>query len=65
MALSEDVNEPEGEPVLHVLVVGFHHKRGCQVEYAYPPLIPGKVEFSSLRQEYEIKSIKLIKILYC
>ena len=28
-------------PVLHVLVIGFHHKKGCQVEYAYPPLIPG------------------------
>lgn len=26
-------------PVLHVLVVGFHHKKGCQVEYSYPPLM--------------------------
>lgn len=26
-------------PILHVLVVGFHHKKGCQVEYAYPPFI--------------------------
>lgn len=25
--------------MLHVLVVGFHHKKGCQVEYSYPPLI--------------------------
>ena len=25
-------------PVLHVLVVGFHHKKGCQVEYSHPPL---------------------------
>ncbi|CAI4232354.1 unnamed protein product [Auanema sp. JU1783] len=24
--------------VLHVVVVGFHHKKGCQVEYCYPPL---------------------------
>ncbi|XP_050433560.1 late secretory pathway protein AVL9 homolog [Adelges cooleyi] len=24
-------------PILHVLVIGFHHKKGCQVEYAYPP----------------------------
>src|SRR5690606_9431057 len=24
--------------VLHVMVVGFHHKRGCQVDYCYPPL---------------------------
>jgi len=28
-------------PVQHVLVIGFHHKKGCQVEFAYPPLIPG------------------------
>ena len=28
----------EGEHALvHVLVVGFHHKKGCQIEYAYPP----------------------------
>ncbi|CAJ0941805.1 unnamed protein product, partial [Mesorhabditis belari] len=27
-----------GSVILHVVVVGFHHKRGCQVEYAYPPL---------------------------
>lgn len=26
-------------PVLHVLVIGFHHKKGCQVEYSYPPLV--------------------------
>uniref|UniRef100_A0A914W3S0 UDENN domain-containing protein n=1 Tax=Plectus sambesii TaxID=2011161 RepID=A0A914W3S0_9BILA len=24
--------------ILHVLVVGFHHKKGCQIEYCYPPL---------------------------
>ncbi|RUS73088.1 hypothetical protein EGW08_019149 [Elysia chlorotica] len=29
------------EPVLHVIVVGFHHKKGCQVEFSYPPLIEG------------------------
>ena len=33
-------------PVLHVLVVGFHHKKGCQVEYAHPPLIPGGDNYS-------------------
>uniref|UniRef100_A0A3P8ZPE6 UDENN domain-containing protein n=1 Tax=Esox lucius TaxID=8010 RepID=A0A3P8ZPE6_ESOLU len=27
-------------PVLHIVVVGFHHKKGCQVEYSYPPLLP-------------------------
>jgi len=34
-------------PVLHVVVVGFHHKKGCQVEYAYPPLMPGGENASS------------------
>uniref|UniRef100_A0A0K0FWA1 Late secretory pathway protein AVL9 homolog (inferred by orthology to a human protein) n=1 Tax=Strongyloides venezuelensis TaxID=75913 RepID=A0A0K0FWA1_STRVS len=24
--------------VLHVIVVGFHHKKGCQIEYCYPPI---------------------------
>ncbi|XP_058649437.1 late secretory pathway protein AVL9 homolog isoform X2 [Onychostoma macrolepis] len=29
------------ELVLHIVVVGFHHKKGCQVEFSYPPIIPG------------------------
>ncbi|XP_061442554.1 late secretory pathway protein AVL9 homolog isoform X2 [Rhineura floridana] len=29
-------------PVLHIVVVGFHHKKGCQVEFSYPPLVPGE-----------------------
>ncbi|XP_059900405.1 late secretory pathway protein AVL9 homolog isoform X2 [Gadus macrocephalus] len=33
----EDVKLP---PVLHIVVVGFHHKKGCQVEFSYPPLLP-------------------------
>ncbi|XP_077978244.1 late secretory pathway protein AVL9 homolog [Glandiceps talaboti] len=37
MAESKD----ETDPVLHVVVVGFHHKRGCQVDFSYPPLIEG------------------------
>ncbi|XP_070566717.1 late secretory pathway protein AVL9 homolog [Ptychodera flava] len=32
----------QAEPVLHVIVVGFHHKRGCQVDFSYPPLIEGQ-----------------------
>uniref|UniRef100_A0A0N4ZKF3 UDENN domain-containing protein n=1 Tax=Parastrongyloides trichosuri TaxID=131310 RepID=A0A0N4ZKF3_PARTI len=24
--------------VIHVIVVGFHHKKGCQIEYCYPPI---------------------------
>uniref|UniRef100_A0A8D8Q2P0 Late secretory pathway protein AVL9 homolog n=1 Tax=Cacopsylla melanoneura TaxID=428564 RepID=A0A8D8Q2P0_9HEMI len=31
----------EEKIILHVLVVGFHHKKGCQVEYSFPPLIEG------------------------
>ncbi|XP_042550985.1 late secretory pathway protein AVL9 homolog isoform X2 [Dipodomys spectabilis] len=31
---------PRG-PVLHIVVIGFHHKKGCQVEFSYPPLVPG------------------------
>uniref|UniRef100_A0A8C7S9P2 UDENN domain-containing protein n=1 Tax=Oncorhynchus mykiss TaxID=8022 RepID=A0A8C7S9P2_ONCMY len=34
-------------PVLHIVVVGFHHKKGCQVEYSYPPLIPEEGHDSS------------------
>ncbi|XP_030630035.1 late secretory pathway protein AVL9 homolog [Chanos chanos] len=29
-------------PVLHIVVVGFHHKKGCQVEFSYPPIIPSE-----------------------
>ncbi|XP_076360717.1 late secretory pathway protein AVL9 homolog [Tachypleus tridentatus] len=32
----------ENNPVLHVVVVGFHHKKGCQVDYSYPPLLKGQ-----------------------
>ncbi|XP_059617336.1 late secretory pathway protein AVL9 homolog [Phlebotomus argentipes] len=28
-------------PILHILLVGFHHKKGCQVEFSHPPLIEG------------------------
>ncbi|XP_017010797.2 late secretory pathway protein AVL9 homolog [Drosophila takahashii] len=35
-------SEPENKPpILHILVVGFHHKLGCQVEFSHPPLISG------------------------
>jgi len=34
----------DSPPVLHVLVVGFHHKKGCTVEYAYPPLTDPQAE---------------------
>ncbi|KAG5849902.1 hypothetical protein ANANG_G00076610 [Anguilla anguilla] len=35
---SHGKEEPKG-PVLHIVVVGFHHKKGCQVEFSYPPLL--------------------------
>lgn len=28
-------------PILHVVVVGFHHIKGYQLEYAYPPIVGG------------------------
>lgn len=34
------MDESEG-PILYVLVIGFHHKKGCQVEFSFPPLVPG------------------------
>ncbi|XP_017775580.1 PREDICTED: late secretory pathway protein AVL9 homolog isoform X2 [Nicrophorus vespilloides] len=33
------MDEEQG-PICYVVVVGFHHKKGCQVEYSYPPLVP-------------------------
>uniref|UniRef100_H2V8G4 AVL9 homolog (S. cerevisiase) n=1 Tax=Takifugu rubripes TaxID=31033 RepID=H2V8G4_TAKRU len=36
---SQGRDEVKG-PVLHIVVVGFHHKKGCQVEFSYPPLMP-------------------------
>ena len=23
-------------PILNIIVVGFHHKKGCQIEFVYP-----------------------------
>lgn len=41
-------------PVLHVIVVGFHHKKGCQVEYSYPPVIAGNaVNSHELPEEWK------------
>ncbi|CAL1530920.1 unnamed protein product [Lymnaea stagnalis] len=42
------------DPVLHVLVIGFHHKKGCQVEFSYPPLIEGNsVESHEIPEEWK------------
>uniref|UniRef100_A0A803YAY2 AVL9 cell migration associated n=1 Tax=Meleagris gallopavo TaxID=9103 RepID=A0A803YAY2_MELGA len=45
---------PPRGPVLHIVVVGFHHKKGCQVEFSYPPLMPGEGHDShSLPEEWK------------
>uniref|UniRef100_A0A3Q3DVA6 AVL9 homolog (S. cerevisiase) n=1 Tax=Hippocampus comes TaxID=109280 RepID=A0A3Q3DVA6_HIPCM len=46
----QDVDEPRG-PVLHIVVVGFHHKKGCQVEFSYPPLMPHEGHDSNMLPE--------------
>lgn len=45
-----DKDEAKG-PVLHIVVVAFHHKKGCQVEFSYPPLMPGEGHDSNLLPE--------------
>ncbi|KAJ8393699.1 hypothetical protein AAFF_G00057520 [Aldrovandia affinis] len=47
---SHGKDEPKG-PVLHIVVVGFHHKKGCQVEFSYPPLLPDEGHDSSALPE--------------
>ncbi|XP_029001464.2 late secretory pathway protein AVL9 homolog [Betta splendens] len=44
------IDEGKG-PVIHIVVVGFHHKRGCQVEFTYPPLLPDEGHDSHLLPE--------------
>ncbi|XP_030302158.1 late secretory pathway protein AVL9 homolog isoform X1 [Calypte anna] len=45
---------PTRGPVLHIVVVGFHHKKGCQVEFSYPSLKPGEGHDShSLPEEWK------------
>ncbi|XP_071497067.1 late secretory pathway protein AVL9 homolog [Diadema antillarum] len=47
--------EPSGPgTILHVVVVGFHHKRGCQVDFSYPPLIADETsEISEVPSEWK------------
>lgn len=35
--LEKCANNDDGR-ILHVMVVGFHHKKGCQIDYCYPPM---------------------------
>ncbi|XP_075159134.1 late secretory pathway protein AVL9 homolog [Haematobia irritans] len=39
--LAETPETGSTKPILHILVIGFHHKLGCQVEFSYPPLVQG------------------------
>ncbi|KHN79021.1 Late secretory pathway protein AVL9 -like protein [Toxocara canis] len=36
--------------ILHVAVVGFHHKKGCQVEFSYPSMSDATGEVPSAWQ---------------
>ncbi|KAM7390125.1 hypothetical protein PAMA_008339 [Pampus argenteus] len=47
---SQGRDEVKG-PVLHIVVVGFHHKKGCQVEFSYPPLMPDEGHDSNVLPE--------------
>ncbi|XP_075274762.1 late secretory pathway protein AVL9 homolog isoform X3 [Opisthocomus hoazin] len=50
----EQPRTPPRGPVLHIVVVGFHHKKGCQVEFSYPPLKPAEGHDShSLPEEWK------------
>lgn len=33
--------------VRHIMIIGFHHKHGYQVDYCYPPLSPGGPTFTT------------------
>lgn len=49
-----DVKTSEQQPIIHIAVVGFHHKKGCQVEFSYPPLVEGDDENSgNLPEEWK------------
>jgi hypothetical protein len=37
----------ENRIVRHIMVIGFHHKHGYQVDYCYPPLAPGGPVFTT------------------
>lgn len=37
----------ENRIVRHIMVIGFHHKHGYQVDYCYPPLTPGGPVFTT------------------
>lgn len=36
--VDSEPDHEEPQAILHVMVIGFHHKKGSQVDYCYPPL---------------------------
>lgn len=39
---------PTEDKILHVMVVGFHHKKGCQIDYCFPPMRWDEANVTSL-----------------
>lgn len=46
----------DGRVVRHIMVIGFHHKHGYQVDYCYPPLEPDGPVFSCPTQPIRLPS---------
>lgn len=46
----------ENRIVKHIMVIGFHHKHGYQVDYCYPPLGPGEPAFSTANKPITLPS---------
>ncbi|KAI1299283.1 Late secretory pathway protein AVL9 -like protein [Halotydeus destructor] len=44
------------KPILYVLVVGFHHKKGCQIDYSYPPLRVSEEKLPEREEKEGVKS---------
>lgn len=40
--VTEGKSDPSSKAILHVLVIGFHHKKGAQVDFCHPPLESSK-----------------------
>ena len=40
--MSDSDEKNDEHVILHVAVLGFHHKKGTVLEYSYPPLSEGK-----------------------
>lgn len=54
--LLEDDKIDEDRIVKHIMVIGFHHKHGYQVDYCYPPLNPNEPVFSTPNKPISLPS---------